>query len=426
MFDFLKGKKYKKEVEELKARLEDFKLTKEELKYLDVKKELYSLEKDKSRLIDEVSDLKKEIEELKGTLLALNDEQEIQSYGFYEPKYGLESSQAYKIRLDNVRGEQKDLVRRKNATNHSTDYLVEGDKKKGKEFILDTVKLSLRAFNNECDNIISNVKFNNVEKSVARINKIFNEINSLTDMQKVFINNYYLQLKIEELYLKYEYECKKQEEKEEQQAIKERMREEAKVLKEIELAKKKVEKEEAHFKNAINDLNSKIESASDNEKSKLLQKLAELESKLKEVELSKEDVMNREKNTRAGYVYVISNIGSFGEDVYKIGMTRRLDPNDRIKELGSASVPFNFDIHAMIFAEDAPELENKLHKRFSNNQVNKVNPRKEFFNVSLAEIEDVVRKEFDKPVEFTKLAEAEEYRKSVALNKLCKTSEMVV
>ena len=174
MFDFLKGKKYKKEVEELKARLEDFKLTKEELKYLDVKKELYSLEKDKSRLIDEVSDLKKEIEELKGTLLALNDEQEIQSYGFYEPKYGLESSQAYKIRLDNVRGEQKDLVRRKNATNHSTDYLVEGDKKKGKEFILDTVKLSLRAFNNECDNIISNVKFNNVEKSVARINKIFN------------------------------------------------------------------------------------------------------------------------------------------------------------------------------------------------------------------------------------------------------------
>lgn len=420
MFDFFKGKKYKKEVEELKVKLEELKLTKEELKHVDLKKDLSNLEKDKSVLIGEISGLKKEVENVKETLMTLNDEQELQSYGFYNTKYGLESSQAYKLKLDTIRNQQKELVRRKNATIHSIDYLVDGDKKKGKEFILDTVKLSLRAFNNECDNIISNVKFNNVEKSAERINKIFNEINSLTDMQKVFIHNNYLQLKLEELYLKYEYECKKQEEKEEQQAIKERMREEAKVLKEIELAKKKVEKEETHFKNAINELNSKIESSSDDEKNKLLQKLAELESKLKEVELSKEDVMNREKNTRAGYVYVISNIGSFGEDVYKIGMTRRLDPNERIKELGSASVPFNFDIHAMIFSEDAPELENKLHKRFSNNQVNKVNPRKEFFKVSLTEIENVVKTEFDKPVEFTKLAEAEEYRKSIAFYNLSK------
>lgn len=454
MFDFFKSKKYKKEVEELKSKLEEaklaeeelkfklerskltqeelksklvmLKLTQEELKYLDVKEQLYSLEKNKSELTTSVYNLKEEIKSLRKTVINLKEEQKLQSYGFYEPKYGFESSQAYKVRLDNVRGEQKELIRRKIATDHSTDYLVDGDKKKGKEFILDTIKLSLRAFNNECDNIISNAKYNNVEKCADRINKIFKEINSLTDMQKVFIKDYYLKLKIEELYLKYEYECKKQEEKEEQQAIKERMKEEAKVLKEIELAKKKVEKEETHFKNAINDLNNKIESSSDDEKDKLLKKLAELESKLKEVELSKEDVINKEKNTRAGYVYVISNLGSFGEDVYKIGMTRRLNPTDRVKELGSASVPFNFDIHAMIFAEDAPELENKLHKRFASNQVNKVNPRKEFFKVSLSEIEDVVNKEFDKPVEFTKLAEAEEYRKSIALNKQHMVSEEVI
>ncbi|WP_025162472.1 DUF4041 domain-containing protein [Paraclostridium bifermentans] len=417
MFDFFKGKKYKKEVEELKSKLKDIRLTEEQTKYLDVKKELENLEQKKIKTSSEVSSLEKQIYELKSTLVNLKDEQELQSYGFYEPKYGLESSQVYKIRLDNIRGEQKGLVRQRIATNHSTDYLVEGDKKKGKEFILDTVKLSLRAFNNECDNIISKVKFTNVEKSVERINKIYKEINSLTDMQKVSITNEYLKLKIEELYLKYEYECKKQEEKEEQQAIKERMKEEARVLKEIEAEKKKIEKEEIHFKNAINDLNTKIESATDEEKDKLIQKLIELENKLNEVKLSKEDVMNREKNTRAGYVYIISNIGSFGEDVYKIGMTRRLDPNDRVRELGSASVPFNFDIHAMIFSDDAPTLENKLHKRFVDNQVNKVNPRKEFFKVSLNEIEEVVKTEFDKPVEFTKLAEAEEYRKS--LGNLC-------
>ncbi|MGL5694740.1 MAG: DUF4041 domain-containing protein [Peptostreptococcaceae bacterium] len=413
MFDFLKGKKYKKEVEELKAKLNDISLTEEQTKYLDVKKELENLKKEKVKFNAEVLNLEKQVYLLKDTLVNLNDEQELQSYGFYEPKYGLESSDSYKIRLDNIRGEQKDLVKRKVATNHSTDYLVEGNKKKGKEFILDTVKLSLRAFNNECDNIISKVRFNNVEKSAERINKIYKEINSLTDMQRVSITNEYLKLKVEELYLKYEYECKKQEEKEEQQEIKERMKEEARVLKEIEAEKKKIEKEETHFKNAINDLNIKLENANDSEKEKLLEKLRELECKLNEVEASKEDVMNREKNTRAGYVYIISNIGSFGEEVYKIGMTRRLDPNDRVRELGSASVPFNFDIHAMIFSDDAPTLENKLHKRFADNQVNKVNPRKEFFKVSLSEIEDVVKTEFDKPVEFTKLAEAEEYRKSL-------------
>ncbi len=425
MFDFFKGKKYKKEVEELKAKLNDAKLTQEETKYLDIKKELERLENKKSNLNTEVLSLEKQINELKNLLINLNDEQELQSYGFYNTKYGLESSDVYKVRLDNIRGEQKDLVRRKVATNHSLDWAIGNDKKKGKEFILDTIKLSLKAFNNECDNIIAKVKFNNVEKSVERINKVYKEINSLTDMQNVSITREYLNLKIEELYLKYEYECKKQDEKEEQQAIKERMREEAKALKEIELAKKKIEKEETHFKNAIEDLNKKIQSATNKEKEKLIQKLNELNEKLKEVELSKEDVMNRERNTRAGYVYIISNIGSFGENIYKIGMTRRLDPNDRVRELGSASVPFNFDIHAMIFAEDAPALENSLHKRFSHKQVNKVNSRKEFFNVCLSEIEQVVKQEFDKPVEFTKLAEAEEYRKSILLNKT-NAKEMVM
>lgn len=131
----------------------------------------------------------------------------------------------------------------------------------------------------------------------------------------------------------------------------------------------------------------------------------------------KENVLQRELNTRAGYVYIISNIGSFGKDIYKIGMTRRLEPMDRVKELGSASVPFEFDVHAMIFSEDAPKLENQLHHHFKEFEVNKVNPRKEFFKVSLREIEKVVLENYNGTVTFTEIAKAEQYRRSLALSK---------
>lgn len=404
------------EVTRLRNLLAETVLTQEQVKYLDLNKEIEKLNSCKEDLNSQNKELQNKIVDLRKTLIGLKEIEELQSFGFYKTKYGLESSELYNQKLQEIRKKQKDMIKTKTATIHNTDYLVDGDKKKGKEFILDTVKLSLRAFNNECDNIISKVKFNNVEKSSERIKKIFKEINSLTDMQRVSIKQAYLRAKIEELYLKYEYECKKQEEKEEQQAIKERMREEAKVLKELEAARKKIEKEETHFSNAIKDLNEKLEKANDKEKLTLLEKIKELENKLKEVENAKQDLSNREQNTRAGYVYVISNIGSFGENVYKIGMTRRLDPMDRVKELGSASVPFKFDVHAMIFSEDAPSLENILHKKFEKNSVNKVNLRKEFFNVSLEDIRKEVLKNHNATIEFTMLAEAQEYRESLAMS----------
>ena len=195
------------------------------------------------------------------------------------------------------------------------------------------------------------------------------------------------------------------------------MREEAKALKELEKAKEKVEKEEKHFEQAIEKLKKQMEETADDQQSKLIEKLKELEMKLEETKKNKEDVLYRVQNTRAGYVYIISNIGSFGENVFKIGMTRRLEPMDRVKELGDASVPFTFDVHGMIFSEDAPTLENALHKAFTERRLNKVNERKEFFRVDLKEIENVVKKNHNKTVLFTKLAEAEEYRKSVQLEK---------
>ncbi len=375
-----------------------------------VTNEIESLNNNKQVIVEEFNSLQEEV-------ILLKDELLMQSFGFTNPKYGFESSEVYQNKLNDIRKEHKQLVKERKATKHSLDWTIGNDKKKGREFILDTIKLTLRAFNNECDNIIGKVKYNNIEASEKRIRKVFEDLNKLTDMQRVTITSLYLNLKIEELYLKYEFEQKKQEEKEEQLEIKERMREEAKALKELEKAKEKVEKEEKHFELAIEKLKQQMEETANDQRSKLIEKLKELEKKLEETKKNKEDVLYRVQNTRAGYVYIISNIGSFGENVFKIGMTRRLEPMDRVKELGDASVPFTFDVHGMIFSEDAPTLENALHKAFSERRLNKVNERKEFFRVDLKEIENVVKKNHNKTVEFTKLAEAEEYRKSVQFEK---------
>ncbi len=398
-----------KDNEALNKKLKHAALSKEQSKYFDLDEKIKILEKEYAELNNKKNLLNKEI-------ITTEDNLNMQSFGFYETKYNFETSEEYKMRLEIIRKSQKEMIKKRVASAHSLDWRIQNDKKKGRKFILDTIKLSLRAFNNECDNIIAKVKYNNINIAKTRINKIFNDINSLTDMQKVFITEQYLKLKLDELELKYEYECKLQEEKQKQQEEKERLKEEAKVRKELELAKKKIEKEEQHFVNAITELKAKVDSSSDKEKENLLKKLKELEDKLNTIEEAKKDIENRELNNKAGYVYIISNIGSFGEDVYKIGMTRRLDPMERVKELGGASVPFTFDVHAMIFTEDAPKLESKLHERFRYSEVNKVNHRKEFFKAKLDIIEKVIKEEFDKPVDFIKIAKAEEYKKSMLIN----------
>ena len=407
--------------------LKTLKLKKEEVRYLDLDIETIKLNEKISELKNEISNFRALKESLHSKIMDLDYELEMQSYGFYKQKYNFESSEVYQSKLNEITSKQKELVKNKNATNHNLNWAISGNTKEGKKFILNSTKLALRAFNNESDNIIARVKVSNVNKSKERIEKIYSEINTLTEMQNMSIKAAYLNLKIEELYLKYEFENKKQQEKEEQEEIRARMREEAKVLKELEEARKKIEKEETHFNNAILALQKKLNDTNGSdaiERGVLEDKIFELENKLKAVQKDKEDVENRTQNTRAGYVYVISNIGSFGKDVYKIGMTRRLDPFDRVKELGGASVPFKFDIHATIFSEDAPTLENKLHKKFEKNSINKVNLRKEFFKVSLDDIKSEVMKNHNATINFTMLAEAPEYRQSLSLDKSIEPVEM--
>lgn len=330
------------------------------------------------------------------------------------------TSEEIKSKLAVLNAEYEELVKSGNAIVIISEFGYESKKR-----FNDNKKQILRCFNSESKMIINSVTASNADKMRGKLTKSFQTINTVFSTDCLAINRKLLELRLKELDLVYFYHRKKEREQEEQRAIREQMLEEEKVRREIEREKAKVEKEESQFKNEINKLMKYLAKATEIEKQLYVDKIKELEDKVKLLEKDKENILEREQNTRAGYVYVISNIGSFGENIYKIGMTRRLEPMDRVKELGDASVPFEFDVHAMIFSEDAPALETVLHNTFKDNQVNLVNPRKEFYNVSLAEIEKVVKENYNATVVFTQIAKATQYRESQKIKKNLKNEVLV-
>ncbi len=305
------------------------------------------------------------------------------------------------------------------------EWTVNNSRVEGRKQINDTLKLMLFAFNGESDVAIAKVKYNNVAEAEKRIKKTFELINKLVTTQQAYISQEYLNLKLEELYLAHEYQEKIQEEKEEQRRIREEIREEEIARREIEKALQDAVREETRYEEALRKAREEVEKVSGEKQDKLLAQIELLQQRLVEAQSNRERAISRAQMTRSGHVYVISNVGSFGENIYKIGMTRRLDPMDRVKELGDASVPFKFDVHAIIFCEDAPALENKLHRKFHYRRVNQVNYRREFFQASLKEIAEAVH-EFHGQIEFTLLAEAEEYRKTLSFMEESKKADFVM
>lgn len=379
------------------------------------REELEQVEKTLKLRQQELNDAVKELQQAKEQIVETNEEVLMQSFGLYTPRYSFMNSDEYKARLLEIRAEQKDMIKNKTAVTGNSNWTVNNSAAKGKKMVSDMQKLLLRAFNSECDDVIEHVKYNNIEASEKRITTSREAISKLGIIMEVSIQPKYYRLKIEELHLAFEYAQKKQQEKEEQKEARARMREEAKLAKEIEEERKKLEKEQQHYQNALERINAQLAAASEGDRAAIEEKKAELVAQLDKIDKEFKDVDYREANQRAGYVYVISNIGAFGENVYKIGMTRRLDPQDRVDELGDASVPFNFDVHAMIFSDDAPRLEAALHNAFADRKLNFVNQRREFFNVSLDEIKNVVKENYDRSVEFVELAPAEQYRESIKL-----------
>lgn len=335
-------------------------------------------------------------------------------YGLYKPTFEFSNSDLYKEKLKQLRDKQKQMIKNDIAAIGNTNWQVNGSVSKGRSMVNDNKKLLLRAFNVECDDIVANVKISNLDRSIERINKISEQISRLGKTMSISITSAYVNLKIDEVKLALDFQQKKFEEKERLRELKAQEREEAKILKEIAEEKKRLLKEQSHYENALKTILAQIEKQGETQE--LLEKKAELEEEISEATKALKNVDYREANRKAGYVYIISNIGAFGENIYKIGMTRRLEPRERIDELSDASVPFNFDIHALIFTEDAPALETALHKAFESRKLNKINHRREFFKVTLDEIKNEVHNNFDKTVEWIDIPEAEQYRQSLLLN----------
>lgn len=364
-----------------------------------------------SELSEKLSSLKKDIQVANFTIKQLNAEAADTFTKIVTP-YEFDdriTSAEYKNQLSLLRVEMNNFLK------ESGGIIVKSGTDIKKSFLNADIKQLARSFNAETSYIFSGLTLSNVDTCRNKIQKSFEMLNKLFATDYIELDIKFLEYKLKELNLQYSYLKQKALEKEQQQAIKEQMIEEEKTRREIEKEKSRIEKEEHQFKNEISKLMKYLQKASDIEKQLYVDKIRELEAKLKLLEKDRDNVLQREQNTRAGFVYIISNIGSFGENVYKIGMTRRLEPMDRVKELGSASVPFEFDVHAMIFSEDAPTLETALHKTFEKYAVNKVNQRKEFYRVDLHDIERTVKEHHNATVMFTEIAKAEQYRETLRI-----------
>lgn len=330
----------------------------------------------------------------------------LQEAGVYAYAHPLDNAVAYKDTITKLKADIKATISAGNAVTATTTWQVNGSAAQGRKMVTDFSKLLLRAYNAEADNCVRTVKPHNREATIERLSKAASTIERLGKTMDIRIAEPYHQLRCYEIRVTADYLAKAEQEKEEQRAERERLREEAAALRDFERERARLTKEQAHYAAAL----ARLELSGDTAAAE------ELRAKLAEIDVEMEKVISREANIRAGYVYVISNVGAFGEEMVKIGMTRRLDPLDRVRELGDASVPFKFDVHALIFSEDAVGLENKLHTALASKRVNRINLRREFFRATPTEVRDVLAGlAGNHLLEYTDTAEASEWRASLGL-----------
>jgi hypothetical protein len=335
------------------------------------------------------------------TVVELNDERVLQAVGIYRYHHPLENALAYRERLDGIAGRIAELVKTGTAIEKSNRFTFDGSLGKGRSFTNDLAKLMLRAYNAEAENVVRTLRVGNVQTALKRLEASRSAIAKLGQMMEMRIADAFHGLRVEEIELTADYLVKKDEERELARAERERLREERKVAQELAAARERLEKERSHLVTVIEKLKSSGLSDPD------------LEQKLVNVDNAIVQNDYRAANIRAGYVYVISNRGALGEHVVKIGLTRRLEPLDRINELGDASVPFRFDVHAIYFSEDAVRLENELHDHFASRRMNWANNRKEFFFASPVEVRSVLIEKIGNLLEFDEHCESTEYNQSV-------------
>jgi hypothetical protein len=323
---------------------------------------------------------RKLLEQLQQQVAVYDERLSFAELGVYEPHFDFGDSEKFKKTILKSRVTQKEMIKSKSATVDPGNMTLDGSLAKGRTMMNCQIWLTMRAFNNECEAAVANARWYNVNAMEKRILNSAKQINNANESVQLSINEVYVSLKLDELHLTHEYRERLKVEKDDRAELARSERDEKKLIADAEAA------EHAEQKYSI--LLEKARKEVGTDESRIL----ELEAALAEAQRTGERARAMAEMTKSGYVYIISNIGSFGEDVVKIGLTRRLEPDDRVRELGDASVPFLFDTHAMIYSEEAPSLESALHNEFSDRRVNAANMRKEFFRVSLDEIENAVKR----------------------------------
>jgi Domain of unknown function (DUF4041)/T5orf172 domain len=398
----------KSKVEDLTARVAELEVvnrnlsTPANLEFQQLVHEIESKKQELSKIDAEVVARRHEIKEVQKDLVTTSEILILQEVGVYEFSHVLEDAVAYKDRLNIIQTSIKAFNRADGgAVTGTTNWTVNNSEAAGKKMIKEVSKLMLRAYNGEVDDAIRTLKPYKLEAAIDRLSKVRGSIEKLGKSMSIAITDQYHSLRIQELELTADFLQQQAAEKEAQKLEKERLREEAKAQKELAAEKARLEKERDHYQHLL----AKAQENGDEEV------IGKAESKILELTQSIQDVEEHAANIRTGWVYVISNIGSFGEGIVKIGMTRRQEYQDRIHELSNASVPFVFDVHAAVFSSDAVSLEHSLHLDFDSRRVNRVNGRKEFFRVSIEEVKGRLAELADDHVMvFNEVAEAAEWR----------------
>jgi hypothetical protein len=382
-----------------------------------------NLDHEMARQVTQISEVQTELARLRGAyaekralydrlaaeVAIFDDRLAFAEMGVYEPHFDYSDSEQYKTAIAVIRERQKLMVSDKVAVSCSKNWQVDGSTAKGATMINRNIRLTLRAFNNESDAAISNTRWNNAIAMEKRIVQAHVQIEKMNATLDIHIHPTFLKLKLDELYLTHEYREKLRAEKEERAEAARLAREEQRLVRDLERA----EDEEAHYARLLEKARAEAASIVGEQLEAFNDQIEMLERDLAEAHAKAERAKAMAERTRTGWVYVISNIGSFGEGVVKIGLTRRLDPLDRIRELGDASVPFTFDVHALIYSDDAPTLERALHGFFELTRINTRNYRKEFFGAHLDDVEMAVR-QLAPEAPFFKDIEAQEYRETLS------------
>ncbi|UXY21914.1 DUF4041 domain-containing protein [Streptomyces cynarae] len=380
---------------------EEVKKQKEEAKKASKDAEL--ARKETERIRQETYQAGNRLAELQAQVVTTDETAMLQQVGIYAYRHQLQDAIAYRSQLETLQAHIKALARTDQAVLAAQDWTVNGSASAGRKMVRDFSKLMLRAYNAEADYAVRSMRPHRLNSLIDRLYKSRETIAKLGATMNIRISDAYHDARVRELQLTADFLQKKEEEKEAQREVRAREKEEAAAQRELEREREKLQKELSHYQAALERLRERGDTDA----------VAEMEVRLAEIEESLSSVEARAANVRAGYVYVISNIGAFGERMVKIGMTRRLEPLERVYELSGASVPFRFDVHALIFSKDAVGLEFQLHQEFADHRVNRVNTRKEFFRVTPADVRDALQRYAGQHlVEFTEEPQALEWRAS--------------